>query len=165
MKLLFKISDTIDRICGWAIVSLFSIMIISFALQVILRYFIGTGFKWTEELTRYANVWAVMIGFAMIAKRRNHINISVLEEILKGRNKKWLIIVQQLISLVIFTIMFIISFRLIKLAGSQLTTNMRLPKRWVYWIYPPAFSVFVFQTFIGILQGIQDVKMTSEVQA
>jgi TRAP-type C4-dicarboxylate transport system permease small subunit len=106
-----------------------------------------------------------MIGFAMIAKRRNHINISVLEEILKGRNKKWLIIVQQLISLVIFTIMFIISFRLIKLAGSQLTTNMRLPKRWVYWIYPPAFSVFVFQTFIGILQGIQDVKMTSEVQA
>jgi len=88
MKLLFKISDTIDRICGWAIVSLFSIMIISFALQVILRYFIGTGFKWTEELTRYANVWAVMIGFAMIAKRRNHINISVLEEILKRQEQE-----------------------------------------------------------------------------
>ncbi len=60
--------------------------------------------------------------------------------------------------------MFVISFRLIKLAGRQLTTNMPIPKRWVYWIFPPAFGAFVFQTFVGILQGIRDARATREVK-
>lgn len=165
MKTLLKISDTIDKVCGWAIIILFVVMTITYSTQVFLRYVVGTGVKWTEELTRYADIWAIMIGFAMIAKRRNHINVSVLEESLRGKNKAWLIVVQQVISLVIFAAMFVISFRLIKLAGRQLTTNMRIPKRWVYWIFPPAFGAFVFQTFIGILKSIQEAKATTEVKA
>jgi len=162
---LLKISDTIDKVCGWAIILLFAVMTITYSAQVFLRFVVGTGLKWTEELTRYADIWAIMIGFVMIAKRRNHINVSVLEEILRGKNKARLIVVQQVISLVIFAVMFFISFRLIELAGGQLTTNMRIPKRWVYWIYPPAFGMFVFQTFIGILESIQEARATKEVQA
>jgi len=165
MKTLLKISDTIDKVCGWAIILLFAVMTITYSVQVFLRFVVGTGLKWTEELTRYADIWAIMIGFVMIAKRRNHINVSVLEEILRGKNKARLIVVQQVISLVIFAVMFFISFRLIELAGGQLTTNMRIPKRWVYWIYPPAFGMFVFQTFIGILESIQEARATKEVQA
>jgi len=165
MKTLLKISDTIDKVCGWAIILLFAVMTITYSAQVFLRFVVGTGLKWTEELTRYADIWAIMIGFVMIAKRRNHINVSVLEEILRGKNKARLIVVQQVISLVIFAVMFFISFRLIELAGGQLTTNMRIPKRWVYWIYPPAFGMFVFQTFIGILESIQEARATKEVQA
>lgn len=164
MKTLLKISDTIDKVCGWVIIMLFVVMTITYSAQVFLRYVVGTGLKWTEELTRYADIWAIMIGFVMIAKRRNHINVSVLEEILQGKNKAWLIVVQQVISLVIFAAMFVISFRLIELAGNQLTTNMRIPKRWVYWIYPPAFGAFVFQTFIGILKSIQEAKAIGEVK-
>ncbi len=165
MKTLLKISDTIDKVCGWAIILLFAVMTITYSAQVFLRFVVGTGLKWTEELTRYADIWAIMIGFVMIAKRRNHINVSVLEEILRGKNKARLIVVQQVISLVIFAVMFFISFRLIELAGGQLTTNMRIPKRWVYWIYPPAFGMFVFQTFIGILESIQEARATKEVKA
>lgn len=165
MKSLLKISDTIDRVCGWAIILLFAVMTITYSTQIFLRYVVGTGVKWTEELTRYADIWAIMIGFAMIAKRRNHINVSVLEESLRGKNRAWLIVVQQVISFIIFAAMFVISFRLIKLAGRQLTTNMRIPKRWVYWIFPPAFGAFVFQTFVGILQGIRDARATREVKA
>jgi len=165
MKTLLKISDTIDKVCGWAIILLFAVMTITYSVQVFLRFVVGTGLKWTEELTRYADIWAIMIGFVMIAKRRNHINVSVLEEILRGKNKARLIVVQQVISLVIFAVMFFISFRLIELAGGQLTTNMRIPKRWVYWIYPPAFGMFVFQTFIGILESIQEARATKEVKA
>lgn len=165
MKTLLKISDTIDKVCGWAIILLFAVMTITYSAQVFLRFVVGVGLKWTEELTRYADIWAIMIGFVMIAKRRNHINVSVLEEILRGKNKARLIVVQQVISLVIFAVMFFISFRLIELAGGQLTTNMRIPKRWVYWIYPPAFGMFVFQTFIGILESIQEARATKEVKA
>jgi len=164
MKTLLKISDTIAQGLRLGHHTALAVMTITYSVQVFLRFVVGTGLKWTEELTRYADIWAIMIGFVMIAKRRNHINVSVLEEILRGKNKARLIVVQQVISLVIFAVMFFISFRLIELAGGQLTTNMRIPKRWVYWIYPPAFGMFVFQTFIGILESIQGARATKEVK-
>jgi len=67
MKGLLKASDVIDRFCGWAVISLFTLMTVTYAAQVILRYVFSTGLMWTEELTRYADIWAIMIGAAMIA--------------------------------------------------------------------------------------------------
>jgi len=165
MKGLLKASDTIDRICGWAIISLFALMTVTYAAQVILRYVFSTGLMWTEELTRYADIWAIMIGAAMIAKRRSHINVSVLEELLGGRKKGWLLVVQQLISLVFFLAMFFIAFKFIKLAGSQVSTNMRIRKAYVYMIFPPAFGVFVFQTFVGILKNIKEIQAMPEARS
>lgn len=164
MKGLSKASDVIDRYCGWAVISLFTLMTVTYAAQVILRYVFGTGLMWTEELTRYADIWAIMIGAAMIAKRRTHINVSVLEEMLGGRKKGWLLVIQQVLSLIFFLAMFFIAFRFIKLAGTQVSTNMRVPKAYVYMILPPAFGIFAFQTLVGILKSVQEVKSIPEAQ-
>ena len=157
MKTLLKIGDVLDRICGWAIGLLFAVMTVTYFLQVLFRYAFGTGFMWTEELTRYADIWAIMIGAAMIAKRKNWINVSVLEESLNGKPsaKAALLVLQQILSLVFFTAMFFIAFDFIKLAGTQVSTNMRIPKRWVYWIFPPAFGITIFQTALNVITGIR----------
>ncbi len=165
MKGLLKASDVIDRFCGWAVISLFTLMTVTYAAQVILRYVFSTGLMWTEELTRYADIWAIMIGAAMIAKRRSHINVSVLEEMLGGRKKGWLLVMQQFLSLIFFLAMFFIAFKFIQLAGTQVSTNMRIRKAYVYMIFPPAFGIFVFQTFVGILKGIQETKAIPEVHS
>lgn len=165
MKGLLKASDVIDRFCGWAIIALFTVMTVTYATQVILRYVFSTGLMWTEELTRYADIWAIMIGAAMIAKRRTHINVSVLEETLHGRTKGWLLVIQQVLSLIFFLAMFVIAFRFIRLAGTQVSTNMRVPKAYVYMIFPPAFGIFAFQTLVGIVKSIQEIKSMPEAQA
>ncbi len=156
MRTLLRISDIIDKVCGTAIVALFVLMTVTYSAQIVMRYALGTGVQWTEELTRYADIWAIMIGAAMIAKRRSHINVSVLEELLRGKPKAWVLVVQQALSLVFFIAMFFIAFAFVKLAGSQVSTNMRIPKAWVYSIFPPAFGAFAFQTFVGILQSIKE---------
>ncbi len=158
MDSLHKISDVIDKICGYFIILLFTIMTLTYFGQIFLRYVVGTGFSWTEEVTRYADIWAIMIGSAMIAKRRIHINVSVLEEILNVKSRNWLLVLQQVISFGFFLAMFFIAFDFIKISGSQVTTNLRIPKAWVYSIFPPAFGIFIFQTLIGIIDGIQEAK-------
>ena len=167
MKALQKISDVLDKACSWAIGILFGVMTVTYFLQVLFRYAFGTGFMWTEELTRYADIWAIMIGAAMIAKRKNWINVSVLEESLNGKPsaKAALLVLQQILSLVFFTAMFFIAFDFIKLAGTQVSTNMRIPKRWVYWIFPPAFLITIFQTVLGILTGLAQVKASKGARA
>ena len=167
MKALQKISDVLDKACSWAIGILFGVMTVTYFLQVLFRYAFGTGFMWTEELTRYADIWAIMIGAAMIAKRKNWINVSVLEESLNGKPsaKAALLVLQQILSLVFFTAMFFIAFDFIKLAGTQVSTNMRIPKRWVYWIFPPAFAVAIYQTIVGILGGLGALKQGKGAKA
>ncbi len=158
MKKLLRISDILDKACGFAVTALLFLMTATYSAQIVMRYALGTGVQWTEELTRFAGVWAIMIGAAMIAKRRSHINVSVLEELLRGKSKTRLLLVQQILSLVFFTGMFVIAFDFIRLAGSQVTTNMRIPKAWVYWVFPPAFGAFVYQTFVGILLTAEELK-------
>lgn len=133
-------------------------MIVTYFGQIFLRYVVGTGFRWTEELTRYVDIWAIMIGAAMIAKRRSHINVSVMEEILPTTPKNWLLVIQQVLSLGFFLAMFFIAFDFIEISGSQVTTNMRIPKRYVYAIFPPAFGVFIFQTAVGIVDAIKEAR-------
>lgn len=160
MKALQRISDVLDKACSWAIGILFGVMTVTYFMQILLRYAFGTGFMWTEELTRYADIWAIMIGAAMIAKRKNWINVSVLEEMLNGRPraKAALLVFQQVLTLIFFAAMFIVAFRFIELAGTQVSTNMRIPKRWVYWIFPPAFAVAIYQTLVGILSSLEAAK-------
>ena len=87
------------------------------------------------------------------------------EEYLPKVSRAWLLVFQQLLSLVFFVAMFFIAFKFIKLAGTQVSTNMRIPKRWVYWIFPPAFGVFIFQTLVGILKGAQEAKTAQEAKS
>lgn len=166
MKVLLRISDILDKICSWTIGLLFGLMTLTYFAQVLFRYVFGTGFMWTEELTRYADIWAIMVGAAMIAKRRSWINVSVLEEVLnkRPRAKAWLLVFQQLLTLVFFAAMFLIAFKFIDLAGTQVSTNMRIPKRWVYWIFPPAFAATFFQTIVAIVTGLAELSTSKEVR-
>ncbi len=167
MKALQRISDVLDKACSWAIGILFGVMTVTYFMQILLRYAFGTGFMWTEELTRYADIWAIMVGAAMIAKRKNWINVSVLEEMLNGRPKAKaaLLVFQQILTLIFFMAMFAIAFRFIELAGTQVSTNMRIPKRWVYWIFPPAFAVAIYQTLVGILSSLEAAKLVKGAKA
>ncbi|MGE5677777.1 MAG: TRAP transporter small permease [Pseudomonadota bacterium] len=154
MRTLNKISNAIDKACGWFLILCFALMTVTYFGQIVLRYVFHTGIHWTEELTRYTNVALVMIGSAMMAKRGTHINVSVLETIVPQSIKKWIIIAQQIITGIFFGIAVKISFDMIKLAGTQVSTNMRIPMAAVYGIFPVAFSILVFQVIVFVANSI-----------
>ncbi|EFI36377.1 Tripartite ATP-independent periplasmic transporter DctQ component [Desulfonatronospira thiodismutans ASO3-1] len=52
------------------------IMVACLMVQVSVRWTTGSGMAWTEELSRYAFVWTVFIGAALVAKHGSHVRIS-----------------------------------------------------------------------------------------
>ncbi|MFA5575928.1 MAG: TRAP transporter small permease [Tissierellaceae bacterium] len=156
MKVLNKISNGLNKLSGWFLILAFSVMTVTYFSQILLRYVFQTGLQWTEELTRYTNVALVMIGTAIMAGKDTHINVSILESLVPKGAKKWVIILQQLITGTFFAIAIKISFDMIKLAGSQVSTNMRIPMAYVYGMFPIAFSILVFQVIVFILNSIVD---------
>ena len=154
MKTLNLISKWLNKICGWYLVAAFSLMTVTYFGQIVLRYVFQSGLKWTEELTRYTNISLVMIGAAVMASTNSHINVSALESVLPKAPKKVLIIIQQIISVVFYVLTIFFSFQFMKIAGTQVSTNMRLPMRMVYGLFLVAFSILVFQLIVFILNSI-----------
>ena len=154
MKLLNKISAWLNKICGWYLILAFSLMTVTYFGQIVLRYVFQSGLKWTEELTRYTNISLVMIGAAVMASSNSHINVSALESVLPKVPKKWLIIFQNVLSIAFYGLAIFFSFQFIQIAGTQVSTNMRVPMRFVYGMFPVAFSILVFQLIVFILNSI-----------
>lgn len=162
MATLNRISAWVNRICGWFLIFLFGLMTVTYFGQIVLRYAFGTGIHWTEELTRYCQVALIMFGAAVLAGQNKHINVSLIEAIVTPRVRKWIVIVQQVITGLFFLVAIKIAFDMIAITGDQVSTNMRVPMKYVYGMFPVAFTVLVFNVIVFILNTWRAPPPTEE---
>src|SRR5512143_4336296 len=52
-------------------------------LQFFTRYVLNDSLAWTEEIARYALMWVVFIGGAMVTRRNSHIAVELLSNVMK----------------------------------------------------------------------------------
>ena len=52
-------------------------------LQFFTRYVLNDSLAWTEEIARYALMWVVFIGGAMVTRRNTHIAVELLSNVMK----------------------------------------------------------------------------------
>ena len=64
-RALTAMSKAMDRLCYWIAFVALQVMLLSILLQVVARYLFNAPPAWTEELGRYAMIWASMTGAAM----------------------------------------------------------------------------------------------------
>lgn len=154
MNVLNNINNFINKLLRLILIICFSVMIVSYFSQIVLRYLFNTGLHWTEELTRYTNIALVMFGSAVISGSKNHINISVIETIVPQKYVKWTYLLQQVLTIIFFGVAIFYGFDMMKLASTQVSTNLRIPMKIVYGIFPAAFIILVFQTIVYILNDV-----------
>ncbi|MBU8908950.1 TRAP transporter small permease, partial [Desertibacillus haloalkaliphilus] len=64
-----------------------AVMVAVIALQVFMRYVMGSSLSWSEELARYCFIWLVYLGISYGVKKQRHIKVDVLLLALKDRGK------------------------------------------------------------------------------
>ena len=57
-------------------------------LQVFFRYVLNRSLFWSEEAVRFALVWSVMLGSAIVAYRSEHLRIDALDFLLSPRARR-----------------------------------------------------------------------------
>jgi C4-dicarboxylate transporter DctQ subunit len=63
-------------------VLLLAVYFVLVVLQVFFRYVLNRSLFWSEELVRFALVWSVMLGSAVVAYRGEHLRIDALDGLL-----------------------------------------------------------------------------------
>ena len=74
--------DRLHRGLEAVTVLLLAVYLVLVVLQVFFRYVLNRSLFWSEELVRFALVWSVMLGSAVVAYRGEHLRIDALDTVL-----------------------------------------------------------------------------------
>jgi len=64
-----RLSDGLDHVMRWATIGFLVVLVCVVILQVVARYVFASPPAWTEEIARYAMIWAGLLGATMSFKR------------------------------------------------------------------------------------------------
>lgn len=151
MKLFEKISGFIDRLCNAASTAILIAMTIMYFSAIVSRYIVGSGFRGSEEFTRYGMIWMIYIGSVLITKDNGHLNVSVLENMLSAKYRRYLLLAQRLLMIAYLSVMVYVSLQMVEIGRLQTSPNMDIPMNIVYGIFPVSFALMVVQlAFISV---------------
>lgn len=136
---LSRLSDLADWVMCRLVFLAVTALTLTITLQIAARIFFD-ALPWTEELSRYLLVFATFGGASLAYKRGNHIAVTFLIGLARGRLSELLAAAVQLICLFFFAIAIRSSVQLISMQIYQTSPALGLPMRLVYLALPFGFS-------------------------
>jgi TRAP-type C4-dicarboxylate transport system permease small subunit len=120
-------------------------------LQFFTRYVLNDSLAWTEEIARYALMWIVFIGGAMVTRRNSHIAVELLSNVMKpGRLRAVLLAFVDFVKLGFIGLLAFISWTITERMHQQRMTVFDLPMSYVY-------GGVAFGCFLMLVRQIQNV--------
>jgi TRAP-type C4-dicarboxylate transport system permease small subunit len=102
-------------------------------LQFFTRYVLNDSLAWTEEIARYGLMWVVFIGGAMVTRRKTHIAVELLSNVMKpGRLRATLLAFVDFVKLGFLGLLAFVSWTITERMHQQRMTVFDLPMSYVY---------------------------------
>lgn len=138
-----------------------SVMTILAFANVVARYVFSASFSFSEEITTYLFVLLSLLGTAIAARRRAHLGLTILTDVVSPKVRRILHIIGYLFA-VAFTgaifyygILMVLSQRQLQ----QVTANMQWPE-WIFGSFVPIGALFATVRFVQVL--IEEIRGTGE---
>lgn len=142
MAVFSKLLNKVNLFVEYLVCFLLTVMVITVFLQVIFRFIIHSSLPWSEELARYILVWISFLGASIGVKKKAHIGVAVITNLLKGTGKKLVSFLVPLFSTVFFIFLAIYGVRILDIVFYQLSPAMEIS------MALPYSAVFVSSTLM-----------------
>lgn len=158
-KLLHFLDNNLELIFG----SLFLALMVIFTFSnIAMRLILRSTLPWFQELTRYLFVWMVFIAASAAIKYKNHIRITFLQTVLKGKTKHIMEIIVYLCNGIFGSILAWHAFPMLKAFSDANMTASSMPwfkMSWLYAVMPLGMILFVLRNIQGIYEEIKLLKI------
>ncbi len=128
---------------GINLVLFVSLSLLSF-MGVFFRYVLNNSLTWAEEVTRYMFIWMTFLGCALCVRRRKHIVMDIVVSMLKGRPKKILSILNNLILFAFVVVLVREGVRMMPIMSMQTSTANGIPMSLIYGAVPVGAALMGF---------------------
>lgn len=102
-------------------------------LQFFTRYVLNDSLAWTEEIARYGLMWVTFIGGAMVTRRKTHIAVELLSNLMPaGAVRQALLAFVDIVTLGFLALLAYFSVTITERMAFQRMTVFELPMSYVY---------------------------------
>ena len=129
-------------------------------LNIICRYFFNMGMVWSEEVATGCFVWSVFIGAIACFKRRGHVGVDIVVNMLPPALRRGIATLMDIILVVLNAYMFYLSVVFISKSYTKLTPVMGISSAYITTAVVIAFFmmtiysvIFVYEDFCGKKEG------------
>ena len=154
MRILDRIEEIVAAVC-------LSVMTVLAFANVVARYVFSASFSFSEEITTYLFVLLSLLGTAIAARRRAHLGLTILTDVVSPKIRRILHIIGYLFA-VAFTgaifyygILMVLSQRQLQ----QVTAHMQWPE-WIFGSFVPIGALFATVRFVQVL--VEEIRGTGE---
>jgi TRAP-type C4-dicarboxylate transport system permease small subunit len=149
-----KLKSALDRLLEWAGGLLLFIVTVLAMVQVVLRYVFNCAFIWSEEFSRLAFVWIIMLGAALGVSRRRHMTIDFFRRKLPPVMAAVLHLVLQLVGLGFLLVLVVQSFPLLELTSTEEYTTMPVPIMYCYLAATVGGTLMIFYWLFELAETV-----------
>lgn len=145
MRLLDRIEEIVAAVC-------LSVMTVLAFANVVARYVFSASFSFSEEITTYLFVLLSLLGTAIAARRRAHLGLTILTDLVSPKVRRILHMIGYLFAvaftgaILYYGILMVISQRQL----GQVTANMQWPE-WIFGSFVPIGALFAAVRFAQVL--------------
>ena len=148
--------NLINNITG---ILMFVVMLLIF-IQVLIRFVFIYSIPWSEELSRFLNIYIIFLSINLTIRNNMPIKIDFLDSLLNGKVKLNLRILVDIISMLILVVAAYSGYKLFIIGFKSISPGLGIPLYIVYAVIPLGYGLSVIET---ALQIVGKVKGDSEL--
>lgn len=141
----------IERLLAVAFVGGITICVM---LQVCFRYLIASPLAWTDELSRYFQVWMAFIGAAIAADRLSHFHLDLIHQYLPRKLLIYVDVLALLASIGFVAVLGYQGTQILAVVQSQLSPAMSIPMSYAYLAMPVGSFLIVWHLAVHVLDKL-----------
>ena len=153
-----KLLKPIDRAIEYALTSLGLFMVIVGFLQVTSRYLFKNPLVWSEELLRYVFVWLIFLGTALGLRRKVHIRITFITDILPQKIRPWFGLCSDILIMFFTSILLWKSVYLCITQADQLSSALRIPITIPYLAMPVGSVLILLYALADAVNSVKSMR-------
>ena len=100
------------------------------------RYIFGGGIQWYMESSQFLNVWAMFIAGIGLCASNEHLRVSLIDEVLKGKVKSVDRCIVSVFTFAFYIVLAYSSYMLAMRSRQTISTMEPLKMAYVYWMIP-----------------------------
>ena len=141
----------------------FSIMFLSFMIQIFTRYVLNNPQVWAYEVTIFGFLWTALLG-ALYAKRKGvHVKFTLLYDVFSPFTRTWIRIIGNSLILISFIIGLWPALDYVMFMGFRKSTVLMIPYDIVFFPFIIFLLVMIGRLSVDVFQDIRMLTNKSEV--
>lgn len=131
-----RIADTVERVLDLLLLGAIIVMVVAICWQVFGRYVLNHAPGWTEEVARFLMAWITLLGSAAVLRRRGHIAVTVVVDLLPAPLRHAVGLFRDLLILVMAGALGWYGYSFAQIGGRRDSAALEIPMFYPYLAIP-----------------------------